>query len=98
MGSLIFYRYRHLKDAFLRRHGLPATGEDPLAGLRKAASEGLLSQPATPGIWRLTTPDGRHRIYRIREINGELHVTVGGIVPLAVPVESIPGYWDLIDR
>ncbi len=97
MGSLIFYRYRHLKDALLRRHGLAGAKDDPLAALRKAASEGLVAMPGQPGVWRLTTRDGRHRIYRIRDINGRLHVTVGGIVPLAVPVESIPGYWDLVD-
>lgn len=97
MGSLIFYRYRHLKESLLRRHGLPERKGDPLAALRQAASEGLVCMPGTPGIWRLTTRDGTHRIYRVRDINGELHVSVGSIVPLAVPVESIPGYWDLVD-
>ena len=97
MGSLIFYRYRHLKASLLRRQGMTEDGNDLLAALRQAAREGLINMPAGPGIWRLTTQDGRHRIYRIRDINGELHVTIGSIVPLAVPVESIRGYWDLLD-
>lgn len=102
MGSLIFYRYLNARDKLLGRIGRLAQGRpgglDPrLSRLKEAADAGLRQLPQTPGIWRLTTRDGRQQVYRVRDMNGKLYATVGGIAPLAVPVESMPGYWDRAD-
>jgi hypothetical protein len=68
--------------------------DDRLLRARRAASLGVRRQPQQPGLWMRTTSEGSQRLYRVRDHNGRLYATVGGLAPVAVPTARMPGYWD----
>jgi hypothetical protein len=74
----------------------PPLPDERLLRARRAASLGVKRQPQQPGLWLRTTSEGTQRLYRVRDHNGRLYATVGGIAPVAVPTARMPGYWDLV--
>ena len=74
----------------------PQLPDERLIRARQAALLGVSCQPQQPGLWLRTTSEGKQRFYRVRDFNGRLYATVGGIAPVAVPTARMPGYWDLV--
>ncbi len=74
----------------------PQLPDERLSRARQAALLGVSCQPQQPGLWLRTTREGTQRFYRVRDFNGRLYATVGGIAPVAVPTARMPGYWDLV--
>ena len=72
----------------------PPLPDDRLVRARRAASLGVRRLPQQPGLWLRTTTEGTQRLYRVRDHNGRLYATVGGLAPIAVPTARMPGYWD----
>ena len=72
----------------------PALPHERLQRARRAASLGVRRQPQQPGLWLGTTSEGTQRLYRVRDHNGRLYATVGGLAAVAVPTARMPGYWD----
>lgn len=63
-----------------------------------ALSMGIARMPQRPGLWLRTTRDGRQRVYRVTDQNGELYALVGTLLPVAIPTARMPGHWDPIER
>jgi hypothetical protein len=51
------------------------------------------SLPDAPGLWVLTDPQGRRRVHRVIDQNGQLYAKVGRLLPVAVPVAELAGSW-----
>ena len=74
----------------------PPLPDERLSRARRAASLGVRRLPQQPGLWLRTTQEGSQRLYRVRDHNGRLYATVGGLASVAVPTSRMPGYWDHI--
>ncbi len=59
----------------------------------KLAAQLCTRLPDGPGLWLRTTPDGLQDFYSVKDRNGTLYVVTGAILPIAVPVTRLLGYW-----
>ncbi len=76
----------------------PAEAETRARRAHLALSMGIARMPQRPGLWLRTTRDGRQRVYRVTDQNGELYALVGTLLPVAIPTARMPGHWDPIER
>jgi hypothetical protein len=94
--------YALLKSSLARRLGsLKLSLRRPFPAKRLAAariSARLCDRlPDQPGLWLRTTKCGAQAFYSVKDRNGVLYATVGGPIPVAVPVARLQGYWVLLD-
>jgi len=86
--------------------GLKSRDEAPVVSADDAAARhadlalamGIDRSPQCPGLWLRTSRDGRQRVYRVVDQNGELFATVGRLLPVAVPTARLPGHWAPVER
>ncbi len=49
--------------------------------------------PDRPGLWLRTTKDGAQDFFSVRDRNGVLYANTGRLLPVAIPVARLRGYW-----